>query len=119
MAATSVRRGGARILGGPRQTGPAVARVIVTPAGAASRYVYRARTPEPAPVIRYPFARQHRPGLFPRADDQERGLFQGFRLFARETFRRRIFRHLSPLETLDRPNCSNCASQDASTSASF
>src|SRR3954453_4837597 len=100
MAATPVRdRRGPHIKGGPRQTGPTIAAVLCTWAVAEPLYVRVARSPEPEPVIRQSCPRQYRRGLCMRADEQERGLFHAFRLLACEIFRKRIFRHWSPLRT--------------------
>jgi hypothetical protein len=89
MAATLVGGGGgAGIKGGPRQTGSTIALVLCTWAVAEPLYVRVARTPEPERVFRNPGACQHCGGICPRADDQGRGLFQDFRLFACEIFRR-------------------------------
>lgn len=105
MAAASEGRGG-DIDGDPRPAWLAITRVIVTWAVAMPLYVRVARIPEPEPVIRQGYACPHqdRRGLFSCIDDQERGLFQGLRLFVRKFFRRRVFRHLS----LPKPGFSKC-----------
>ena len=79
MAATPEGRGG-HIDGDPRQTGPTIAIVIVTPAVAMPFDVRVARISKPKAVIRqfHSCPAQHRRGLFPCANDQERGLFQYF-----------------------------------------
>ena len=89
--AAKILGGDGRVDGDQPFTRPAVALVITTWALAERLYVRGARTPEP--VIRYVFkfcAPQTRLGFFLRfflrADDQEGGLFQGFRLFVREIF---------------------------------
>ena len=89
MAAAPVgNRGGARIEGGPRQARPTIAFVFCTWAVPESLYVRVARSPEPEPVFRQACPRQYRRGLCSRVDEQERGLFQAFGLFASHIFRK-------------------------------